>query len=544
MSARDEVDDASSHDREDEPVIADEGMDDLLTASGDEAVTRRAGWTRVLRTNRPLWIVAAAAIVALVAGLLIGRFVVPADTATADAPAPGLVTVPVEYGVLSNDVTIRGDVGYADAVEVTIDTAALGGPAVVTGAVPETGTELEALSVALAVAGRPVIVLPGELPAYRTLVYGMSGPDVTQFKQAMASVGIDAGDPASDVFDAAAAAAVTELYSRIGYPAPPLPEGAADGLNAAQDAVAAGEQSVAAAEAELGRASSGPSAVEIRQADNAVASAHRALESARAARPSPPDDSPAAVAQWQASVGDAEDALALAQLQRDQLGAGSDVSAQRAAVDAARGQLADARAALERAQQAALPTLPSGEVLYLTDLPRRVDAVNVARGQVLQGAAMVVSGASTTIVGGVAAADASLLSVGDIATFDLPDGGLHEAEVTALTPGADAGARWTVTLEPAPLDPEQAVQVQGRNVRVTIPVGATGGDVLFVPIVALTAGPGGESRVEVVDGDPRDGENADTRLVVVETGLAAGGQVEVTATEGELDEGDLVVVGR
>ena len=192
----------------------------------------------------------------------------------------------------------------------------------------------------------------------------------------------------------------------------------------------------------------------------------------------------------------------------------------------------------------AMPFLPSGEVLYLTDLPRRVDAVNVARGKILQGAAMVVSGATITVTGGVASADAPLLSVGDTATFDMPDGGTHDATITALVPGADSGARWTVTLEPAPLTAEQAVQLQGRNVRVTIPVGATAGDVLFVPIAALTAGPGGESRVEVVDGDPREGDRAQTRLVVVSTGLAAGGQVEITVLEGSLTEGDLVVVGR
>ena len=51
--------------------------------------------------------------------------------------------------------------------------------------------------------------------------------------------------------------------------------------------------------------------------------------------------------------------------------------------------------------------------------------------------------------------------------------------------------------------------------------------------------------MEVVDGDPRDGDRAETRLVTVETGLAAEGAVEVRATGGDdLGEGDLVVVGR
>ena len=76
-----------------------------------------------------------------------------------------------------------------------------------------------------------------------------------------------------------------------------------------------------------------------------------------------------------------------------------------------------------------------------------------------------------------------------------------------------------------------------------IPVGATEGEVLSVPLAALTAGPGGESRVEVVESDPREGENAKTRLVVVETGLSAGGFVEITPKKGEIAEGDLVVIG-
>ncbi len=505
-----------------------------------------SGWKRVLGANRAVWVTAAIAVVALVAGLLVGRFVVsPADaSAASDAPDPGLVTVPVELGVLSNDLTLRGDVGFADSVEVTIDAASFGGAPVVTGAVPEVDASLEPLSVALAVAGRPVIVLPGELPAYRTLEFGMRGPDVVQFKEAMAAVGIGAGDPASDLFDATAANAVTALYERVGYAAPAGAEGAEEGLRAAQDAVRAAQQQLEAARADLARASGGPSAVDIRQADNAVSSAHRAVEAALAGKPLPPEDTAAALAQWNAGVGDARDQLALAQLQREQLGASVDTSAERAAVASAQQFVADAQGELNRAQEASLPQLPSGEMLYLTDLPRRVDAVNVARGQVLQGAALVVSGAALTISGGVAATDAELLTVGDRAQFDLLDGTVHEATITELAAAEDPAERWSIVLEPDPLTSEQSMQLQGSNVRVMIAVGATAGEVLHVPIAALTAGSGGEARIEIVDGDPRDGERAETRLVVVETGLAAGGQVEVVPVDDEVDEGDLVVVGR
>ncbi|RZU30673.1 hypothetical protein [Blastococcus saxobsidens] len=500
----------------------------------DEAgPSRRSAWPALLRRNRPLWITAAVAAVALVAGLLVGRFVVAPDPAGAETPAPGLVTVPVAFGPLSNDVTIRGQVAYADSVEVTIDTSAISGPAVVTGQVPEVGSELGPLGVALEIAGRPVIVLPGELPAYRTLRVGVSGPDVVQFKEAVRAVGLDAGDPADDRFDGAAASAVTALYAQAGYPAPGGQEGAEEGVLAAQGAVRSAEQGVAAAQAELAGARRGPSAVEVREADNGVAGAKRELDAALATTPDDP-----------VVIGNLRDALALAQLRRQELDVPPDTTAQRASLSAAQQQLDQARAALTESQQAVLPTLPAGEVLYLSRLPRRVDAVETRRGAVLQGAAMTVSGATLGLSGTVAAADARLLSAGMPATFELLDGEEHAATITEVTPGDGDGARWTVQLEPAPLTTEQVVQVQGTNVRVGIPVGATDGDVLSVPLAALSAGPGGESRVEVVVGDPRDGAGAETRLVVVETGLAADGAVEVRPLEGDLEEDDLVVVGR
>jgi hypothetical protein len=60
-----------------------------------------------------------------------------------------------------------------------------------------------------------------------------------------------------------------------------------------------------------------------------------------------------------------------------------------------------------------------------------------------------------------------------------------------------------------------------------------------VPVAAITSGPGGESRVEVLRGD-----DDETVLVTVDVGLTAESYAEVTPKAGELDEGDLVVVGR
>lgn len=157
---------------------------------------------------------------------------------------------------------------------------------------------------------------------------------------------------------------------------------------------------------------------------------------------------------------------------------------------------------------------------------------------------MTVSGATVRLTGAAAEADAGLLEVGAEATFDLPDGTAHRAVIAELEPGKETNSRWEVLLDPDPLTAEQVTQLQGNNVRIKIAVGATDGDVLSVPLAALTAGPGGDSRVEVVESDPREGEEAETRLVVVETGLAAKGAVEVIPVDGELEENDLVVVGR
>ena len=196
------------------------------TASGGgRSIT--SGWGRLFTSNRIIWVIAAVAVVSLLAGMLLSRFIIaPGELASsASAPESGLITVPIEQRELANDVVVRGDANYDDSVEVKVETGDIGGPAVVTGQVPEVGSTFDGANVALEVAGRPVIVLPGELPVYRTLRIGVSGPDVTQLKQALQSVGINAGNVASNVFDSAASAGVAALYARVGYTPPASPEG-------------------------------------------------------------------------------------------------------------------------------------------------------------------------------------------------------------------------------------------------------------------------------------------------------------------------------
>ncbi|MFB2556147.1 hypothetical protein [Herbiconiux liangxiaofengii] len=163
---------------------------------------------RGLRGARLVGVLGAVALLSLGVGVAAAELVVsPADLAARTrAPEAGPIFAPVERRVVANTVTARADVTYADAVDVAVDTSGLAGPAVVTGRVPEVGATIDAGGVALEVAGRPVIVLPGGLPAYRTVRAGQSGPDVLQLKAALKGLGIEAGDPASSSYDATTAA--------------------------------------------------------------------------------------------------------------------------------------------------------------------------------------------------------------------------------------------------------------------------------------------------------------------------------------------------
>ena len=495
---------------------------------------RVSGWKRVFRGNRTLWLVAGVAIVSLAAGLLVQRFVISPSEAAANSepPAPGLVTAPVEFGQLSNDVTIRADIGYADAVEVKIAAGGSEGAPIVTGKVPAAGDVVEAKNVILEVAGRPVIVLPGELPAYRSLRIGLSGPDVVQLRQALAAVGIDTGDVTNGTYDQSLADGVRALYEAVGYTPPTGDESAAMAYRAAQASVTDAEKSVGQAESELSKAGAGPTEAEVAAANTRVAQAEAELARTRA--------TPGVSAE---EIAASEAGLIEARTGRDALWGAKDTSAAQSSVDAARDGLGRAQEDLEIARQGVQAYLPVEEVLFLQQLPRRVNEVNVSRGSALSGAAMTVSGATVRLTGAAAEADAKLLQVGAEATVTLEDDSVVPAKVTEITPG-ESGKRWSVILEPTQMTPEQITAAQGTNVRVSIPVGSSDGEVLSVPLAALTAGPGGDSRVEVVDSDPREGEDADTHLVTVTTGLSAGGFVEITPTEGDLAEGDLVVIGR
>lgn len=525
-------------------------------------------------------------------------------------PAAEPITVDVERQELLSQIVTRADVAYEDSVPVTI--ASGENPSVVTGRVPEAGSEITAGAILLEVTGRPVIVLPGVLSTYRTLTPGAVGPDVQQLQQALIDLQRLSGTP-TGTYDAATAAAVRTLYADLGYPAPESDK--TDAVATAEEAVTAAQKDVDGARSSLNSADRGPKNSDEIAAQNAVDQASATLQTARTTG-TPPDDRAVTGAQdrltraetalqaaqaelataqqnladvtgsdqqpfWQAEVdrltqvvqnatgekdsaaaalaqaqqngppsqtaiNEAQGALDLARAQLAELREGPDTSAEQTALTEAETRLATAQQDLTEAQAAADTPLPASEVVYLSDLPRRVGEVKAKIGVQLDGAAMTVSGASVRAVATLSSQEAELLQQGGTATVTLP--GLDPIEAVLAAPERSADGVWTTDLDLGDLTPEQAASIAGANVRVVVPVGATSGKVLVVPVAALFSDSAGNPRVEVRDAD------GTTRFQPVQVGLTADGLAEIkpvddkgavlVESETTLTENSAVVVGR
>lgn len=457
----------------------------------------------------------------------------PADRAAElQPPAAGPVTVEVTRGPLTSTVVTRGDVGFNDTTKITI-TPPSGGAGVITGKVPKVGTMIEEGMVILEVSGRPVIALTGRTPNYRTLQPGSRGADVKQLQQALFRLGHDPGK-VDGKYDTAVADAVAALYRDLGYDPPAADPEKQSAEQAARSQVDSAESKLAEAKKALAEVRRGPKRSELLSARGQVDQARAQLRQARKATP-----------RDEAAVEAAENQLAIAEAHLKELLDRYSGDAEQKAVSAAEEALEEARDALDDAAAAAATPLPQSELVVLRKLPRRADEVTAELGGSVSGSVMTVAGTEPEVVATVTAAEAELLKKGMKAVLELPDGTELAAEVTKIENGEDDGRR--ITLEPGKVTAKQAAQLRGANVKVTVAVGSSDGEVLSVPSAALFATADGATRVEVSSG-------GGTRMQPVRTGLTADGQTEVhpvdeagdDVAEGPdtLTEGSLVVVGR
>ncbi|ACY99858.1 MULTISPECIES: peptidoglycan-binding protein [Thermomonospora] len=224
-------------------------------------------------------------------GMAAGQFIrSPDDVArAARAPEPSLITAPVERRVLSNAVVTRGDVTASQRVELVADAtfggdASTAGSLIVTGRVPKQNATLKEGAIAVEVSGRPVFLLEGARPMYRTLGPGDKGEDVEQLERALARLGFDPGR-LDGRYDGATERAVEKWYGKHGYePAGPTAEDRSR-LEAARERVTRATAALRAAQAELAGAppdAAGPLRRAVREAEAELAAARRELAEAEA----------------------------------------------------------------------------------------------------------------------------------------------------------------------------------------------------------------------------------------------------------------------
>lgn len=96
----------------------------------------------------------------------------------------------------------------------------------------------------LEVSGRPVFALPGRLPVYRDLKPGATGDDVKQLQKALADLGHGTGSDKAGTFGAGTKTALAAFYKSIGYDPLPALADRGEALKAAEDAVTSAERSL------------------------------------------------------------------------------------------------------------------------------------------------------------------------------------------------------------------------------------------------------------------------------------------------------------
>jgi multidrug efflux pump subunit AcrA (membrane-fusion protein) len=230
--------------------------------------------------------------------------------------------------------------------------------------------------------------------------------------------------------------------------------------------------------------------------------------------------------------------LATAQAERRALDAPRDVGAARVQVASAERTLAIATDDRDRFQAENGTTVPAGEIIFVPSLPLRVEEAKFKVGDTASGTVLTLSSTTLAVDSSIATADRGIVSVGSTvevvaADFDIEtEGTISFLDTKPGTNGVDAQrVSMTITLN----DPELAEELAGASVRITIPVASTEGEVLTVPVSAIVTDPSGSTSVTVL----RDGKQTE---VAVRTGLASGGNVEITPIDGTLAEGDRVIV--
>lgn len=297
-------------------------------------------------------------------------------------------------------------------------------------------------------------------------------------------------------------------------------------LQAAQALVPADPAAVAQASEALNTAND-----RLASANSTLREAQAQLTSAQRARTQVKPTNDEAIRQATAAV-------SIAQAERAALDAPRDRRSADEQVDAATRSLNAARAAVSSFAGANTLSVPAGEIMLIPSLPLRVQEVKLKVGDSASGVVFTLSSTTLAVDSSIPTADRGSVKQGDKVTVEASEFGVETQGTVSFvdsvpaTNGVGEGRVYmTISLD----DPELAKDLAGASVRIRIPISATDGEVLVVPVSAIVTAPDGSTTVTLL----RDGAQV---VVPVRTGLSAGGDVEITPTAGSIDVGDRVIV--
>lgn len=554
--------------------------------------------TKRLVRKRVGWLVALVALVGTAGSAWwVGSNTQSPDQAAARAAEPesSWITVPVEFRVLSSTLVTRGDIRPDARTEVRVPVSVEGDP-VLTQAVVSASDVVDEGDRVVEVSGRPVFVLQGDVPVYRSLRPPMTGDDVTAVQESLVRLGYSIADDEVGTFGATTMVAIDAFYDAAGYKTVPTSETYPADLAIAERAVGDAGAALAIAQTALDNAANGPPGSEIAQADENVAAAARTLEVAQAnvitdvalahgsvdiavANRTGIENNPEATSdEWNTAniavsvadvalsdvIRDTSDAVEAAQaavniavLARQELDATVDATELQTAVDAATIGRDDAVGALAELNRVNGPTIPQGEIVFVTTTPSRVlsaatslDMSNAGAGGLSDPASS--GGSAESLVslasgGLVVTATISpdsmgLVSVGlEVEVLDELSDTAYPAEVSAVADAAatesDGQLGHQIIVTPAEDLPDG---LAGSNVRVTMTAASTGTEQLVVPLAAVSSAADGSTRVSILD--PSTDEPVE---VEVTAGLSADGFVAIEPKDpSALSADSSVIIGR
>lgn len=493
------------------PGVADAGLE----STPDLAADRRRH-----RLRRAQWVLlgAVAASMLLSAGGLIGAAWVksPAqEAAQTSAPSPSLLTATVSRQVVSKNLISRGIVTAAQEVQATPESEPGAQRLVISAVNKPVGAAVHNGDVLLAVSGRPLFSLVGDVPAWRDLTPGESGSDVAQLQAALADLGYPSQPDPSGTFGQGTKDAVAAFYTRIGFPV----------------------------------LTSGASAVQLQQAQQAITTASQRLAADQRSA------SQGGAGQGGTGQGGTAGQAAQARLTADQ-----------AAVTAAQ-QSYDSMA------EHSGPMVPMNEVVFVPSFPATVAAVSGQLGSLVQAPLITIDAGRPDIVAQLDPSDEPLVRAGQaVAVQDEASGWQSTGTIesvgavtttgssgsgsaaSASSGGAGSDAAGTGSSGASPGSSASGsgtaylpviIAVTGtvptaeisQNVQVTVTYASSAGPVLAVPEAAIRTDAAGRTYLLAVNA--RGGQ----QRVPVATGITGGGMVAVTAQEGTLTAGQKVVTG-